>query len=131
MDIFLKLNKNKTDLFKLMKECNKKAFKVFIDILSPNKVTRESLDISFNECLNIFKNNKDRMHWVFILRESYFGVWNENEEITKYWEVGGCTLARPGGDVFLFMYMTIEEGLKIQQTYDLKPWDDAPRDLKH
>lgn len=110
MSIFFNIYKHDFNTIKeILDECKSKSDKLFIDILSEDSVHRVSYDISYEECMEIFKKHKT--HWVYILR-------HDRDEL--YWEVGGSTLARPKGDVFLFIYMDYQTGEKIKDKYELK-----------
>lgn len=115
-DIFFIMPKGKE--FEILRECKDLSFAVFIDKIGPNGRTREPHDISFDECLQYFKDNLKNMHWVFINRRGkcMWDVVNEPE----YWEVGGCTLGK-NPEVFLFINMRFSEGIDMQRKYNLKP----------
>lgn len=114
---FYKIEEN-VDPFELMKEAKDLSFQMNIDILK--FIRREKYDISFEECLEIFKNSK-HMHWVFIERNDFIPFYfPNNEKIYNYYEIGGCTLANQEGDIFLFLYLTKENGDKLLHKYKFK-----------
>lgn len=113
MNIFLDFKKNQ---FKILDDCKNNAQKIFIESLKPGSFVRTKYDISYEECINIFKENSKRLHWVFFLKQDHL-----SKKLTHYWEVGCCTLVRDGGDVFLFINMDLDKGFEIQRKYDLIP----------
>jgi hypothetical protein len=116
-DIFFKIPEGSEEL--ILRECAEKSFKFFIDKHN-ERCVRERYEISLDECFDLFKSQKPKnMHWVFINRRSRC-FWDDSNE-PEYWEVGGCTLGLPNGDVFLFINMRFSEGLDIQRKYNLKP----------
>ncbi|MCK9575517.1 MAG: hypothetical protein WC979_02110 [Candidatus Pacearchaeota archaeon] len=118
-DTFYKLGNH--DPIEVMKQCHEKSFQIFIDIKDDN-YRRTPYDISFDECLEIFKQN--RMHWVFIHRNSGFPTFAGAEKLYDCFEIGGCTIGVTDDkginrDVFLFMYLYPEDGHKILQELNL------------
>lgn len=118
MDIFFKMPEDINTIVDIMNDAQKRSFKIFIDKHDDNGVRRK-YGITYDKCIKIFKEHKDHMHWVFILRRTGT-IWVDNVEHSEYWEIGGCTLGIPDGDVFLFINTTVEEGFKIKQNYELK-----------
>jgi len=114
-DTFYKLGNH--DPIEVMKQCHKKSFEIFIDIKDDNYL-RTRYDISFDECLEIFKRNKNKMHWVFIHRNNKFPTFIGAEKLHDCFEIGGCTMGINDDnginrDVFLFMYLYPDDGHKI------------------
>lgn len=111
----LNINKTNHNIDEIIKDCYNHSFNVSIEIL--HSFQREKLDISFDKCLDIF--NKNKTHWKFVYREIPITI-DEFNTFDEHWEVVGYTLSKLDGDVFLFIQMTVEEGLKIQQKYDIE-----------
>lgn len=114
--IFYKIDKN-VDVYSLMDEVVKVSEDIHIDILK--SITRETYNISVEECLEIFKSAK-HMHWVFIERNDSIPIFLKDKELNNYYEIGGCTMCHPGGDVFLFIYLSKSKGDKLLEQYKLK-----------
>jgi len=130
MDIFLKIDKKDLNIFEIMHEAKENSISIIIN-KHDNRCVRQPYNVSFDECLNIFKESEDHMHWVFILRQSYYSsLWlNGNKNLEKFWEIGGCTLGRKDGDVFLFINTTVDEGFKLQQKYNLQTMGKIPDEI--
>lgn len=116
-DIFYKLPEGSEE--SILRECIQSSFAVFIDKHDSDEYgKRKRYDISIDECFELFRTTQKNMHWVFINRKNKC-FWDDSEDV-EYWEVGGCTLGEPDGDVFLFINMRTDNGNKIKEKYDLK-----------
>jgi len=119
-DTFYKFGKH--DPFEIMRRCHEKSFQIFIDI-KDDDYRRTRYDISFGECLDIFRKNK--MHWVFIHRNSGYPTYVNDDIHQDCFEVGGCTMNITdemgiNRDVYLFMYLHPEDGLGILNEFNLE-----------
>lgn len=123
MDIFYRITK---DHYEIMEECINSSLKFFID-QHDSRGRRLTSTTPLPQVYDIFRSHS--MHWVFIDRNQLPG-YNRfgDDSINRYYEVGGCTLDHRdksghdyGGDYFLFIYLTYEEGERIRLKHDLKP----------
>lgn len=127
-DDFYKLTENYETI---IRECKELSLNIFIE-RKDNKYIRQREDISFEDILQIFLSNLDRMHWVFIKRKPQNNPFGHHvqqkdgswEKFDTYYEIGGCTMAHSSGrDYFLYIYLTEEDGDNLVEKYNLKLLD--------
>jgi len=97
-----------------------KSFKFWIDekgtVSHPDIWQRKPSDLSYDVAFEIIQNNKP--HWVISYRDmEYLTSGKEN----SYFEFGGCNISSNNyGEVFIWIYVSIEESKKIFDKFNLK-----------
>lgn len=82
----------------------------------PDIWQREPSDLSFDDAFKIIQSSKP--HWVISYRDHHHLTGGRED---SYWEFGGCNIANNEyGEVFIWIYVTIEESEKIFKKFKLK-----------
>jgi hypothetical protein len=96
-----------------------KSFDFWVDekgtLDNPGIFQRQPSKLSYEEAFDIIQANKP--HWVISFRNESYIMKNGKD----YWEFGGCNIGRNDyGEVFIWIKVTLEEGEKIFEKFNLE-----------